>query len=283
MRSPQIVRLQQQFLASLHSKPRAWLLDQILPAPGFSGSEEVLGIYLHRAMARTVDPLNDVFKSVRWALGDASFAGLLERFYADSFGEPLNAQALAVEFGAFIGSLDEEQMEKLAFTVSTNGSAAFSRTQALVAAAMLDWRTHWVSLIANHDREPHDSLHRKLKHRSSLWLRPRLDRCSRLCISGVDLECLYQLVNHDDGSHVIPLNSEGPRNYLVHADLQHQVVVRALTDTEDLLLRHCDGTHTLTSLEHEASFFGVSSPEVSEICHRLIDEGVITNLQDQLI
>ena len=71
MRSPQIVRLQQQFLASLHSEPRSWLLDQIIPAPAFKDSQEVLKIYLHRAMARTVDPLNQVFHSVRWMMGAA--------------------------------------------------------------------------------------------------------------------------------------------------------------------------------------------------------------------
>ena len=283
MRSPQVVRLQQQFLASLHSKPRAWLLDQILPAPGFADSEEVLGIYLHRAMARTIDPLNDVFKGVRWALGDSSFERLLETFYADSLGEPLNSQVLAVEFGSFIGSLDDARWAKLSLEVKTSGSVAISCGQALVAAAMLDWRCHWVSLIANHDRESHDSLHRKLQHRSSLWLRPRLDRCSRLCISGVDLALLFQLVKDQEESHVIPLNHDGPKNYLVHADLNHHVVVRELTEAEDLLLRHCDGTHTMTSLEHEASFFGLSAKDVRSVFDRLIDEGVITNIQDRLI
>ena len=50
MKSPQIVRLQQQFLASLHSQPRQWLWIRHSSA-GFGDASEVLGIYLHRAMA----------------------------------------------------------------------------------------------------------------------------------------------------------------------------------------------------------------------------------------
>ena len=147
MKSPQIIRLQQQFLASLHSQPRQWLIDQIIPAPGFKDANEVLDVYLNRAMARTVDPLNDVFRSVRWLVGETAFEHILENFYKQSLGEPLNAQVLASEFANFIGTLSDQQWDQMSSTVRMDPDCTLTRKQALVAAAMMDWRCHWVSTL----------------------------------------------------------------------------------------------------------------------------------------
>ena len=83
MRSPEIVRLQQQFLASLHDEPKAWLLDQIIAPAGFKDSREILEIYLHRAKARTVDPLKGVYKCLAGVIGDQALNNLIDKFYAD--------------------------------------------------------------------------------------------------------------------------------------------------------------------------------------------------------
>ena len=284
MRSPQIVRLQQQFLASLHDKPRQWLIDQIIPAPGFNDANQVLGIYLHRAMARTIDPLNDVFKSVRWLIGASAFEKLLEDFYGKSLGEPLNAQVLASEFANFIGTLDQHQWERLSLCVNVDPDSTMKPKQALVAAAMLDWRCHWVSILANKKSKGTEQLHKKLKQKDAIWLRPKLDNCSRLCVSGFDIEDLYQKVSLTltESERIAQTCSNGPAHFLIHADLNHNVVVRQLKDNEGRLLNHCDGTHTVISLVHEASFYQQSQEGTLNLIHQLIDEGVITQLNDTL-
>ena len=284
MKSPQIVRLQQQFLASLHSQPRQWLLDQIIPAHGFNDANEVLGIYLHRAMARTVDPLNDVFKSVRWLIGESAFEKLLEDFYRQSLGEPLNAQVLASEFANFIGTLDQHQWERLSLCVTVDPDSTMTPKQALVAAAMLDWRCHWVSILPNKKSQNTERLHRKLKQKDAIWLRPKLDTCSRLCVSAFDIEDLYRKVSSapTDSDRIAQSCSNGPTHFMIHADLNHDVVVRQLKANEGRLLNHCDGTHTVTSLVHEASFYQQSLEGTLKLIHRLIDEGVITQLNDTL-
>lgn len=284
MKSPQIIRLQQQFLASLHSQPRQWLIDQIIPAPGFKNANEVLDVYLNRAMARTVDPLNDVFRSVRWLVGENAFEHILENFYKQSLGEPLNAQVLASEFANFIGTLSDQQWDQISSTVRMDPDCTLTRKQALVAAAMMDWRCHWVSILPNKKRKDIDSLHKKLHLKESIWLRPRLDSCSRLCVSAIDIETLYHSVYADEpnAEHVVKACSNGPAHFLIHADLNHNVVVRQLKDNEGRLLNHCDGTHTVTSLIHEASFYQQSEAGTLKLIHQLIDQGVITQLKDKL-
>ena len=284
MRSPQIVRLQQQFLASLHDKPRQWLIDQIIPAPGFNDANQVLGIYLHRAMARTIDPLNDVFKSVRWLIGGSAFEKLLEDFYGQSLGEPLNAQVLASEFANFIGTLDQHQWERLSLCVNVDPDSTMKPKQALVAAAMLDWRCHWVSIRPNKKSKGTEQLHKKLKQKDAIWLRPKLDNCSRLCVSGFDIEDLYEKVSSTptESERIAQTCSNGPAHFLIHADLNHNVVVRQLKANEGRLLNHCDGTHTVISLVHEASFYQQSQEGTLKLIHRLINEGVIIQLDDTL-
>ena len=284
MRSAQIVRLQQQFLASLHDKPRQWLIDQIIPAPGFNDANQVLGIYLHRAMARTIDPLNDVFKSVRWLIGASAFEKLLEDFYGQSLGEPLNAQVLASEFANFIGTLDQHRWERLSLCVNVDPDSTMKPKQALVAAAMLDWRCHWVSILPNKKSKGTEQLHKKLKQKDAIWLRPKLDNCSRLCVSGFDIEDLYEKVSltPTESERIAQTCSNGPAHFLIHADLNHNVVVRQLKDNEGRLLNHCDGTHTVISLVHEASFYQQSQEGTLKLIHQLIDEGVITQLNDTL-
>jgi hypothetical protein len=48
-------------------------------------------------------------------------------------------------------------------------------------------------------------------------------------------------------------------------------------------LNHCDGTHTIASLSHEARFYGKTKEETMQLIRQLIDEGVIRNLDDLLI
>ena len=282
MRSPQIVRLQQQFLASLHSEPRPWLLDQIIPAPAFRDSHEVLQIYLQRAMASTLDPLNQVFHSVRWMMGVDHFEELLERFYADSLGEPLNAEALSTEFVSYLGSLEEEDWVRMANGVILKSDCGFSASMALVAAALLDWRCHWVSLIAHRSYESRELLLKKLHQRSSIWQRPTLNPTSKMCISGVDLVSLKQRVEQDAEPKEVPFCPNGPNTFLIHADQDHKPQVRLLTSDEARLINHCNGTHTIASLCHEADYFGRSHQQTRELISLLINDGVIRGLSDGL-
>ena len=283
MRSPQIVRLQQQFLASLHDKPRPWLIDQIIPAPGFENAEEILKIYLYRAKARTVDPLNSIYNCLRWLIGEAALHQLIDKFYADSMGEPLNSQTMATEFGAFIGNLSQEEMTKATSDIDDKSGSETDLCTAMVSAALLDWRCHWVSMIEHRSEENTAVLHKKLLHRSSMWLRPRMNKTTRLCTSGIALDIFWNKAQADSSDKSIPHCTDGPQTFLIHADQTHKPVVRGLNNDEDHLLNHCDGTHTIASLCHEAKFYGRSKEQTFELIRQLIDEGVIRNLDDLLI
>ena len=283
MRSPQIVRLQQQFLASLHDKPRKWLIDQIIPAPGFENAEEILKIYLHRAKARTVDPLNSIYNCLRWLIGEAALHKLIDKFYADSMGEPLNSQTMATEFGAFIGNLSAEEMRDATSDMDKTIESESDACTAMVSAALLDWRCHWVAMIEHRSEENTVVLHKKLMHRSSMWLRPRMNKTTRLCTSGIALDTFWEKAQANSTDKSIPHCSDGPKTFLIHADQAHKPVVRDLSNDEDHLLNHCDGTHTIASLCHEAKFYGRSKEQTVELIRKLIDEGVIRNLDDLLI
>lgn len=282
MKSPQLLRLQQQFLASLHREPTPWLVDQIIPAKGFADAEEILNIYLHRAMARTVDPLHDVFKTVRWLIGADAFEKLLEKFYISSPGEPLNAQTLATEFASFLGCIDKETLDSLSATYSIN-IANVNFPQMLLAAGMLDWRCLWARLAPSRNRKPVQMLIQELQHRCHIWARPRLNRGSRLCVSGVDLQALRALVGTDASEHHrLPMVEGGTATFLIFSDFDNQVIVRRLNHQETLLLNHCDGTHTLASLKHEGSYFNYTDLDTINIVHQLITEGIIVELQGDL-
>jgi len=88
----------------------------------------------------------------------------------------------------------------------------------------------------------------------------------------------------DSGSSLrpLPLTDEETAPFLIHAGPTHGVVVRRLQLDEARLLDHCDGTHTIASLKHEASFHGRSPQETLTLLHRLIEEGVIVELQRSL-
>ena len=283
MRSPQIVRLQQQFLASLHDKPRQWLLDQIEAAPGFKDSEEVLEIYLHRAMARTVEPLKGIYQSLQWVLGEDTFNQFVQQFYTDSLGEPLNAQALSTEFASYVGNIGEEQRARLTRINQDSSKDNYSTSTMVEAAAMLDWRIHWVTLVANKSKASAEELIRNLNHRNSIWLRPRLNRASRLCYSGIDLKELHRLAAEKTKGSITTKCSDGVSTFLIYANQDHNAIVRPLDTQEARLLNHCDGTHTIASLIHEGKFFDQSKSQTLRLIKQLIDEGVICDLEDKLI
>ena len=106
MKSIELLHLQQQFLKALHGGDKSWLLNNIVPANGFANSEEVLDIYLSRAQSRTLDPLHNIFKTLRWLVGENTFNHLLSHFYAQAPGETLNTQSLAAEFECLLFKLE---------------------------------------------------------------------------------------------------------------------------------------------------------------------------------
>ena len=283
MRSPQIVRLQQQFLASLHDKPRQWLLDQIEPAPGFKDSEEVLEIYLHRAMARTVEPLKGIYQCLQWVLGEDTFNQFVQQFYTDSLGEPLNAQALSTEFASYIGNIGEEGRGDIKIAKEDSAGDHYSNSTIIEAAAMLDWRIHWVTLAAHKSTVSTDELTRRLHHRNLIWLRPRLNQASRLCYSGIDLNELNNLTIEGSNNSFTPKCGEGISTFLIYANQDHNAIVKQLDKHEARLLNHCDGTHTIASLIHEGKFFDRSKIQTLELIKQLINEGVIRDLENKLI
>ena len=284
MKSKQLTHLQQQFLASLHQGITPWLLESVQPANGFSTASEILNIYLNRAVHRTIDPLYDIFKCLRWLVGDSNFEKLIENFYASSPGEPLSAQALATELASYLGNLDQKTLDALAKNIPTSKqNAKWSTSQALMAASMLDWRCNWVSLNTPNRNTNTDKLIRDLHHHSHIWTRPRLNPSSRVCESGFELEKFYDLVTSNATSQPIPVVEEGSANFLIHANRNEIAIVRRIDDAEARLLNHCDGTHTYASLRHEATFHGHTDNDTEELVKRLILEGVIVTLKEEYV
>ena len=284
MKSKQLTHLQQQFLASLHKGITPWLLESVQAANGFSSASEILDIYLNRAVHRTIDPLNDIFKCLRWLINDSNFESLIKKFYANSPGEPLSAQVLATEFASYLSNLDQTTLDALSKNIPTSKqNTKWTTSQALMAASMLDWRCNWVRLNPPNKSTDTDTLLRDLHHRSHIWSRPRLNPNSRLCESGFDLEKFYDLVTSNAASQPIPLIADGVANFLIHANHDEIAIVRRLDDAETRLLNHCDGTHTYASLRHEATFHGHTDNDTEELVRRLILEGVIVTLKEEYV
>ena len=282
MKSTQLLRLQQQFLKSLHAGATPWLLDQIQPAHGFSSSEAVLSVYLERAMGRTVDPLRQSYRILRWLLGDATFDAALTRFYAASLGEPLSAQALATEFAAYFAELPDQEIAALLPTLNAELQAGCSPSQLIATAVLLDWRLLWCALAPSRETPDQDALLRILHHRCHLWSRPRLDRGSRLCTSLVDLVQLKQAM--EENLHHCALSlCEQPSTFLVYANGQHDDDVMHVEGLRERILNHCDGTHTISSLIHEQSLYGDTREQTIQELEWLIRSGIIVDLQSALL
>ena len=110
-----------------------------------------------------------------------------------------------------------------------------------------------------------------------------MNKTTRLCTVGIALETFWKKAQANSTDKSIPQCIDGPKTVLIHADQAHKPVVRSLSNDEDHLLNHCDGTHTIASLCHEAKFYGRSKEQTIELIRKLIDEGVIRNLDDLLI
>lgn len=282
MKSNQLLRLQQQFLKSLHAGATSWLLEEILPAQGFSKAESVLSVYLDRAMGRTVDPLRQIYRNLSWLLGSHTFETALSKFYAASPGEPLNAQALATEFAAYFGELSDAEVADLLPDLDAATEASCSASQLIGAAALLDWRLLWCSLAPPRHAASQEELLRTLRHRCHLWSRPRLERGSRLCTNLVDLVSLNRYSQEKRNNREIPLCAH-PSTFLIFADNHHDVTVIQVEGLRKRILNHCDGTHTISSLIHEQSFYGTSREQTIHELETMIRSGIIVDLQSALL
>lgn len=282
MKSPQLLRLQQQFLKSLHAGATPWLLRQIQPAQGFRSPESVLSVYLDRAMERTVDPLRQAYRTLRWLLGDQNFDAALTRFYEASMGEPLSAQALATEFAAYFAELSDQEITALLPDLDPETQAACSASQLIGTAALLDWRLLWCTLAEPREAPDQDALLRILHHRCHLWSRPRLERGSRLCTSLVDLVRLKQAMEEQRQPSALAL-CDHPATFLIHLNGQRDVCVTRIEGLRERILNHCDGTHTISSLIHEQSLYGVAREQMIQELEDLIRSRIIVDLQSALL
>ena len=282
MKSPQLVRLQQQFLKSLHSGVSPWLLQQVEPAHGFGTAENVLNTYLKRAESRTIDPLKQTYRHLQWLLGEEGFRTLIDDFYKQSLGEPLSAQALNVEFSHFLSSCSEETYRSLLPLPLTSVEHGHHEIWTiLVGAAMLDWRLAWCAVAPRRDCSSPDELLQELHHRDHLWARPRLDRGTRLMHSIIDLKQLMQAASQSPRQGPIQLHRE-PRPYLIHLSPQETVEVQQLDENSMLILGGCDGTQTLCSIIYEQTLHGSHREAVMERIRQLIQAGIIVKFQSEL-
>jgi len=282
MKSIELLQLQQQFLRSLHDAPSPWLLAQIQAARGFSGPDDVLAVYLQRAVKRTVDPLRDIYTRLFWLIGEQSFEQLIEGFYRASLGEPLEAGQMATEFVSYFSSLDDDQLDALLQHGPLAGVAANTRCQILVAVAMLDWRLQWVTVSPKRASRGVAALLRDLHHRNHLASRPRLDYGSRLLASKLDLQWVLRAAAQQ-AEPAMPMLYETPQQYVLYLAADDQPTVVPIEGLRFRLLSRCDGTHTLFSLIYEQSLYGVEHDAVISEIQALIQEGLIVDLQDTLV
>ncbi|MCT0225786.1 putative DNA-binding domain-containing protein [Synechococcus sp. CS-1328] len=280
MTSRQLLHLQQQFLRSLHSQPTPWLLEQVRPAAGFGGdAREVIELYLKRAMARTVDPLHGIFGGCRWLLGADGLDQLLERFYAFSPGEPINAQQLAYECIGFLSSLPEGELEGLLQRTAGQGMEA---RQAVLEVAMLDWRLSWASLAPPRDGPGVEGLRRQFRERNHRWGRPRLQRGARLALTGYALAELWLAIAADAPLECLPVRTDGPGWYLIQIGRGGVPEVLGLPAAEARLLSGCNGTNTVAALCHQESFFGESLEAVETRLLAWVEAEVVVELQTEI-
>lgn len=282
MKSKQLVRLQQQFLRSLHAEPSEWLLNEIEPANGFGSAQAVLNTYLSRAVSRTVDPLRQIYRHVSWILGTQAFEALVSDFYAEALGEPLSPAALSGEFTAFIEDRFGQKHCNLLLSSLADCDLSASRLSPLViGVAMLDWRINSCKLAPKREHESQDELLRILNHRRYLWARPRLGRGTRIFHSIVDFEDLLQADLSKPRAEPLKLHDR-PNPYLVYCSASNKVLTIAIDGATQRILSQCDGTHTLASIFYEAMLFGDSKSVSIEKIRDLIRDEVIVHFQFEL-
>ena len=282
MKSRELLHLQQQFLKSLHCHPSPWLLAQIQPARGFSGSDAVLSVYLQRAVKRTVDPLREIYAHLRWLIGDQSFEQLVDGFYAASLGEPLEAGQMATEFATFVSELNDDQLNALMQRVPIVGAASTTCRQILVAVIMFDWRWQWVKLAPRRDSRGVDEMLRDFQHRNVLAARPRVDYGTRLMASRLDLQWLLHAAAQQ-GTPEAPVLYEMPQQYVLYLGDDDTPVLAPIEGMRQRLLSLCDGSHTLFSLIYEQSLYELEHEAVVNEIQALIRQGLIVELQHNLV
>lgn len=282
MKSKELLHLQQQFLKALHGGNKSWLLNNIVPANGFANSAEVLDIYLSRAQSRTLDPLHNIFQTLRWLIGEDTFNHLLSHFYAQAPGEPLDPQGLAAEFVGLLFTLElsknNDLNEELYKAVLQPAEATFKPLQIIITSALLDWECSRALLAPRRRLLCQEELTRLLKHRSHLWARPRLERGTIICSSMINLVALREMIHQKLPREAVEtLNN--PQKYVVFANSSQNVCVESISDTTAQLLQNCDGTHTIASLLQEGFSHGVQYSETISLISDLINQDIIVDFQ----
>ncbi len=282
MKSIELLHLQQQFLKALHGGDKAWLLNNIVPANGFANSEEVLDIYLSRAQSRTLDPLHNIFKTLRWLVGENTFNHLLSHFYAQAPGEPLDPQALAAEFAGLLFTLELSKnnnlKEELFNAVLQPAEATFNPLHIIIASALLDWECSRALLAPRRRRLCQKELHRVLMHRSHLWARPRLERGTIICSSLINLTALREFTLQKSPRKAARI-LDTPQKYIIFANSSENICVESISDPTAQLLQNCDGTHTIASLLNEGFTHGLQHAQTISLINDLVDRDIIVDFQ----
>ncbi|MCF8135103.1 MAG: DNA-binding domain-containing protein [Synechococcus lacustris] len=282
MKSKELLHLQQQFLKALHGSDKSWLLNNIVPANGFANSAEVLDIYLSRAQSRTLAPLHNIFKTLRWLLGEDTFNHLLSHFYAESPGEPLDPQALAAEFAGLLFTLELSKnnnlKEELFNAVLQPAGATFNPLHIIIASALLDWECSRALLAPRRRLLCQEELQRLLLHRSHLWARPRLERGTIICSSLINLVALREVTKQKAPRQAVK-TLDKPQKYIIFANSSQNVCVESISDTTAQLLQNCDGTHTIASLLQEGFTHGLKHSETISLISHLVNQDIIVDFQ----
>jgi len=282
MKSKELLHLQQQFLNALHGGNQSWLLNNIVPAKGFADAAEVLDIYLSRAQSRTLDPLHNIFQSLRWLVGEDIFNQLLSHFYAEAPGEPLDPQSLAAEFVGLLCTLESIKNNNLSKELSNAvlqpEEIIRKPFQIIVTAALLDWECSRALLAPRRRRLCQEELHRALIHRSHLWARPRLERGTIICSSLINLIALREFTLQKSPRKAVRI-LDTPQKYIIFANSSENICVESISDPTAQLLQNCDGTHTIASLLNEGFTHGLQHAQTISLINDLVERDIIVDFQ----
>lgn len=282
MKSTDLLHLQQQFLKALHGGNNFWLLNQLVPAKGFNNPSQVLSIYLERAQSRTIDPLHNIFPSIRWLLGDDIFKKLVAYFYAKAPGEPLEPQRLAEEFVGILGLLESAKEDTIIKEIIEPIKLVLPEKcepyEIIISAGLLDWNCSRALLAPRRRQKSSDDLHQALKHRAHLWARPRLERGSIICSSNIDLVNLKECVRAKNSIKSLK-TFDKPHIFIIYTNTKEAVCIKLIDEITAKLIDHCDGTHAFASLMHEGRINGYTKTEVYSIIYNLIDNEIIAEFQ----
>lgn len=277
MKSPTLLKLEQQFLKSLRTdKNSPWLESIIIPAH-HRNTEEVLDLYLNRARTRTIAPFHEIFPACEAIMGSELFDRFVDDFYLHSHCDNVTVLDYANSFMDYLTVVKPEFFEPLIPTIEEQ---KIDWSRLLIDVALTEWRLRRAETAPTlRKNDPEELLHR-LRVKKLHGYRPKLEHGTRIPFS---CYCLIPLTK----AHKCPIEPRhliaGERKpYLIWRKPDNQVEIRTISEDEARLLRSCNGHLSVTAILQEETHFGFSREETLDRISEAIKLGWIVSLFDPM-